>query len=121
MKILRSIIVLLTLVIGYLGWDLRCAYSDLSAEKLNHAKTRIERDDYKLKYESEQIHADGLSDNVRACLDREARAQKEARTRSRIMEKAIPRQRTENEKEKIVDDDTRRAVVERLNRELRYR
>lgn len=119
MKILWIIILMLSLGIGYLGWDLASTYSDLTAERLDHAKTRMERDDYRLKYEAEQLHADALFDNANACLEREARAQEDAKIRSRIMEKAKPRQRTENEKEEIVDDATRGAVIERLNRGLR--
>ena len=56
--------------------------------------------------------------NTQACLDREAKAQADAVERKAILEKAKPRARTQHEQEQVVDDATRKAIIDRLNRPL---
>lgn len=93
--------------------------NDLKLEKAAHEKTRIERDSWKMSFEDERNRSEALADNARRCLEREARAQADAQERAAIMEKAVTRPRTEEEKQKVVDDATRSAVIQRLNRGLR--
>lgn len=90
----------------------------LTAEKTEHEATRQERDNFRAQFDQEQLKAEALGDNARACLAREALARTNARDRAKIMEMVKPRARTENEN--VVDDATRSAVIERLNRGLRF-
>ena len=55
---------------------------------------------------------------AQACLDRERRAKEDAAARAEIMRRAKPRELTEAEKKEIIDDDTRKAAMDRLNRPL---
>lgn len=91
---------------------------NLAAEKTEHEAARQERDRFRAQFEQEHLKAQALGDNARACLAREALAQTNARDRAEIMEMAKPRARTEDEN--VVDDATRSAVIERLNRGLRF-
>lgn len=91
---------------------------ELSAERLNHALTRQERDDWKARAEAAATRAEALAGNARRCLEREAQAQADAAERAAIMDAARPRPRTETEKAKVVDDETRQRVADRLNRPL---
>lgn len=85
----------------------------LYSEKLAHSQTRKE-----LEYALSRSEA--LAENTRRCLEREAQAQAAASERAAILANASTRQRTAQEKEEVVDDATRNAVIERLNRGLRY-
>lgn len=91
---------------------------ELSAERLNHAVTRQERDDWKAQAEEAAMRAEALAENAYRCLEREAKARADAAERTAIMEAAKPRQRAETEKTKVVDDETRKRVADRLNRPL---
>ncbi len=90
----------------------------LAAERAAHAVTRQERDDWKVQAEAATTRAEALADNARRCLEREAQTQADAAERAAIMEAARPRPRTETEKAKGVDDETRKRVADRLNRPL---
>lgn len=92
--------------------------SSLAAEKAVHAVTRQERDDWKAQAEEAAMRAEALAENARRCLEREAKARADAAERTAIMEAAKPRQRAETEKTKVVDDETRKRVADRLNRPL---
>lgn len=59
-----------------------------------------------------------LAENARLCLDRESNAARDAAERAAIVKQASPRARTAEEQDKVVDDETRRRAVERLNRPL---
>lgn len=96
----------------------RALESSLAAEKAAHAVTRQERDDWKARAEAAATRAEALADNARRCLEREAQAQADAAERAAIMDAARPRPRTETEKAKVVDDETRKRVADRLNRPL---
>jgi hypothetical protein len=60
----------------------------------------------------------GLQAQVRECLAREQKTQKDAAKRATIMKRAKPRARTDAEKRRIADDATRKTVADRLNRPL---
>lgn len=85
----------------------------LHSEKLAHAQTQKE-------LENALSRAEALAENTRRCLEREAQAQADSAERSAILAGAATRDRTPQEKEKVVDDATRSAVIDRLNRGLRY-
>lgn len=87
--------------------------SALHSEKLAHAQTRAQ-------LENALSRAEALADNARRCLAREAQAQADAAERTVILANAATRERTPQEKEKVVDEATRSAVIDRLNRGLRY-
>lgn len=85
----------------------------LHSEKQAHVQTRKE-------LENAISRAEALADNARRCLAREAQAQADSAERSAILAGAAARERTPQEKEKVVDEATRSAVINRLNRGLRY-
>lgn len=62
--------------------------------------------------------AEGQKDAAQACLDREVKARKDAVERATILSQAKPTPRPQSEKEKVVDDETRGRVADRLNRPL---
>ncbi len=90
----------------------------LAAERAAHVVTRQERDDWKARAEAATTRAEALADNARRCLEREAQARADAAERAAIMKAARPRPRTETEKARVVDDETRKRVADRLNRPL---
>lgn len=99
-----------------------CAFlntrAELDAERLNHAATAKERDEWRAAAEAYQKDAEAQAENARQCLDREAKAARDAEERAAIVKRARPRPRTAEEKDKVVDDETRARVVARLNRPL---
>ena len=61
-------------------------------------------------------NAGAQAENARQCLEREEKSVRDAAERAAIIKQARPRARTAEEK--VVDDETRRRAVERLNRPL---
>lgn len=90
----------------------------LDTERLHHAATALERDQWKTAAEAYRKDAEAQAENARRCLAREAQAQRDAAERTSIVKQAKPRARTVEEKDTVVDDETRRRAVERLNRPL---
>ena len=90
----------------------------LDKERLHHAATALERDQWKTAAEAYRKDAEAQAENARLCLDREAKITREEAERAAIMKQAKPRARSTEEKAKVVDDETRRRAVERLNRPL---
>lgn len=109
-----------TLAIFALGFALAAVvqFFAAAAERAAHAVTRQERDDWKARANAATTRAEGLADTARACLAREAQAQADAAERAAIMDAARPRPRTETEKARVVDDETRKRITDRLNRPL---
>lgn len=99
-------------------WRVNDLNTELASEKAAHKTTKIERDDWKTQAEAAKTSAEALAENARACLAREAQALANAAERATIMAKVKPRPRTMAEQTKVVDDETRSRVVERLNRAL---
>lgn len=91
---------------------------ELDDERLNHAATLKERDEWKAAAEAYRKAADAQAENARLCLEREVNAARDAAERAAIVKQARPRARTAEEKDKVVDDETRRRAVERINRPL---
>lgn len=89
----------------------------LDTERLHHAATALE-DQWKTAAEAYRKDAEAQAENARLCLDRETKAARDAAERTSIVKQARPRARTVEEKAKVVDDETRRRAVERLNRPL---
>lgn len=104
--------------IGLLVWRNQYLNSELKLEKAAHETTRLERDTWKAQAEAALARAEALADTARACLTREAQARADAEERAVIMANVKPRPRTEAEQTKVVDDETRSRMVERLNRGL---
>ena len=109
--------------------------AELDAERAAHAVTAQDRDRWKATAEAYRGEAvaqaenarrgDGRgvtrqaqAENARLCLDRESNAARDAAERAAIVKQARPRARSAEEKNKVVDDETRRRAVERLNRPL---
>jgi len=110
-------LVVALLISGLLG---RLAYvsSELNAEKAAHGATRQELDRWKTAAEAYRREAVAQAENARLCLDRETNAARDAAERAAIVKQARPRARTAEEKNKVVDDETRRRAALRLNRPL---
>lgn len=89
-------------------------WQDVTSERLKSAEQ--ERDHWKSQALAARMGAEALAENARRCLAREAQAQADAAERAAIMDAARPRPRTETEKVKVVDDETRKRTVARLNR-----
>ena len=90
----------------------------LDTERLNHAVTAQERDQWKATAEEYRKNAEAQAENARQCLDRETKATRDAAERAAIVKRAKPRARATEEKDKVVDDETRRRAVLRLKRPL---
>lgn len=91
---------------------------ELDAERTAHAVTSRELDRWKTTAEAYRKDAEAQAENARLCLDRETNAARDAAERAAIVKQARPRGRTAEEKDKVVDDETRRRAALRLNRPL---
>ena len=114
--ILRLIGIATVLALFGVSIGLTVVIGQLETERLNHAATLKERDEWKAAAEAYQKNAEAQAENARLCLDREAQAALNAAERAAIMQQAKPRPRPEQEQ--VVDDETRNRVAGRLNRPL---
>ena len=114
--ILRLIGIATVLALFGVSIGLTVVMGQLETERLNHAATLKERDEWKAAAEAYQKNAEAQAENARLCLDREAQAALDAAERTAIMQQAKPRPRLEQEQ--VVDDETRIRVADRLNRPL---
>lgn len=101
-------------LLGCLAWVNR----ELEVERTAHAVTARECERWKAAAEAYRREAVAQAENARLCLVRETNAAKEAAERAAIVKQTRPRARSAEEKDKVVDDETRRRAVERLNRPL---
>lgn len=99
-------------------WALNIANDQLEAEKIAHAATAKERDQWMAAAEAYRKEAIAQAQNAQMCLERESKALQEARERDAIVKNVRPRERSAQEKNKVVDDETRHSAVLRLNRPL---
>lgn len=114
--ILRLIGIATVLALFGVSIGLTVVMGQLETERLNHAATLKERDEWKAAAEAYQKNAVAQAENARTCLDREAKAARDAAERTAIMQQVKPRPRPEQEQ--VVDDETRTRVADRLNRPL---
>ncbi len=114
-SILRFIGILTVLALAGVSIALVAVSDQLETERLAHVVTAKERDEWKAA-EAYQKNAEAQAENARTCLDREAKAARDATERAAIMKQAKPRPRPEQEQ--VVDDETRTRVADRLNRPL---
>ena len=89
--------------------------------RLDHVSTRLsaaerERDQWRAAAEAYRKDAEAQAENARLCLEREAKAGRDAEERAAIMRRASPVPQKKDVE--VVDDETRRLVVDRLNRPL---
>lgn len=114
--ILRLIGIATVLALFGVSIGLVVVSGQLEAERLNHAATLKERDEWKAAAEAYRKDAEAQAENARTCLKREAKAALDAAERTAIMQQAKPRPRLKQEQ--VVDDETRNRVAGRLNRPL---
>ena len=89
--------------------------------RLDHVSTRLsaperERDQWRAAAEAYRQDAEAQAENARSCLARESEAARAETERRAIMRRASsvpPKKDVE-----VVDDETRRLVIDRLNRPL---
>lgn len=117
---MKTALWLLTAALLFSGLLGRLAHvnAELEAERAAHATTARESERWKAAAEAYRKDAEAQAENARLCLDRETKAARDAAERTSIVKQARPRARTVEEKAKVVDDETRRRAVERLNRPL---
>lgn len=117
---MKTVLWLLAAALLFSGLLGRLAHvnAELDAERAAHAATAQDRDRWKAAAEAYRGEAVAQAENARLCLDREANAARDAAERTAIVKQARPRARTVEEQNKVVDDETRRRAVERLNRPL---
>lgn len=101
-----------------LGWRVLYLQSGLDAERTAHVATAKERDQWRAAAEMYQKDAEAQAENARLCLDRETKTARNVEERAAIVKRARPRPRSAEEKDTVVDDETRRRAIERLNRPL---
>ena len=109
-------VMIAALVFSLLLWRLDHVGGELEAEKAAHAMTAREFQRWQAAAQACRQDAQAQAENARLCLEREAKAARDAAKREDIMRQARPRARTAGEK--VVDDETRRRAVLRLNRPL---
>lgn len=124
--------VLCVLCLLFIAWQhsvhtlrLSAARAELNAEQAAHDVTRSAIDQAladiaRLQATLDAAHnsTSALQDSLRDALAREADAVTAAAARKQILDQMRTRTRTEPETLEVIDDDTRRAVTDRLNRPL---
>ena len=117
---MKTVLWLLAAALLFSGLLGRLAHvnAELDAERAAHAVTVQECERWKTAAEAYRENAEAQVENARLCLERETKAARDAAERAAIVKRASPRTRTAEEKDKVVDDETRRRAVLRLNRGL---
>lgn len=92
------------------------AAHDATRSALDQAMTNIAR--LQATLDAAHNSTSALQDSLRNALAREADAVTAAAARKQILDQMRTRTRTEPETLEVIDDDTRRAVTDRLNRPL---
>lgn len=115
---MKVTILALAVAAALLLWRLDHVGGELEMERTAHAATALERDQWQAVAEAYRKNAEAQEENARLCLERETKAVQDAAERAAIVKRASPRTRTAEEKNKVVDDETRRRAVLRLNRPL---
>lgn len=113
------------LVVVLLLWRIDSQGDALELERAQHAGTAQKLADalkkgqsWKTACEKAQQAAEAQRKAVAACMEREAQARRDQRDRDAILRDAAPRERTEHEREQVIDDETRKRAADRLNRPL---
>lgn len=119
----RIIGTLAALALAALLWRIDHVAGQLAAEKTAHAVTAGmletmtgERDRWIEAYQEALSAAEAQRKNAQACLDREAKARTDAEERAAIMSQVRPGLKPQQDT--VIDDETRRRIVDRLNRAL---
>lgn len=89
---------------------------DLLLERSAHVRTQEALLVAQAARELSDITNTGLRTLAEACMAREAQSQVALAERSAIMAKAKPRAQSVEEQKEVVDDATRQAAADRLNR-----
>lgn len=124
-KVWRIVACCLVPIVFGLMWRCDNLASRLDVEMAGHVKTRTELEHAMGQVQSwtaaylEAMDAAGAQKKLaEACLAREFAARADAETRKAILAPVKPRPRTAEEHKKVVDDETRARVADRLNRPL---
>lgn len=112
---MKILFVCLAIVGAAFVWRINRLETDLQTRELALQKTIQEVRELRMEADNALARAEGLAENARRCLAREAKAQADTLERVLIMKQVEPRTRTEAEKSKVVDDATRQRVINRLN------
>ena len=106
-------------------WRIDNLKGQLKQERTEHSQTQKDLADaiskgngWKTAYNEAIRTANAQSEATQACLDREMEAAQNQQERKAVLQGAQPRQRTEQEKTEVVDDDTRKRFALRFNRPL---
>ncbi|MDR2055646.1 MAG: hypothetical protein LBQ10_07250 [Desulfovibrio sp.] len=111
-------------VFGLSLWGIDHLNGKLDLEKAAHRQTKTELAEalekgmgWKAAYEEALVAADAHRTATRACLDRVAADAAAREERAEILQAAQPRPRTEQERQQVVNDETRQRAADRLNRD----
>jgi hypothetical protein len=117
--------VIAVLALALLGaiWRMDHLSGALALEKSEHKATQealareVEKGmGWKTAYENALERAAAQGQATQACLDREVAAAAAREERAAILQAAQPRLRTEQERQQVVNDETRKRAADRLNR-----
>ena len=117
--------VAIALVYLLLLWRIDSLGDDLKLEKQAHDATRVELrqaledgQGWKVVSQKALAAAEAYQESTAACMEREVLARQARQERESILQEAIPRPRTAQEKQQVIDDETRKHAADRLNRPL---
>lgn len=124
-KLCRIVAVCLVFVVIGLGGYSKHLAQRLEVEQAEHAKTRVELEHavaqaeiWVAAYLEVMAGAEAQQKLAEACLARESETRADTEARKAILAPVKPRPRSPEEREKVVDNDTRTRVIDRLNRPL---
>lgn len=122
-KIAGIVGLVLGLLLAAALWRADHLSGKLDAERAEHKATQAALAEevakgmgWKTAYEESVKNAEAHQQAMQACLDRAVAAEKARKERETILQAAPPRSRTEEEKQQVVNDETRARAADRLNR-----
>lgn len=110
-------IILLAIAL-FLGAWLQISRAQNTALNTKLEQAEAESEQWAAVAASRQATIETMQSTTAACIDREAKALADLEARENIFNSAAVRLRTEQESREVIDDATRKAVVDRLNRPL---
>ncbi len=124
-RLLALAAVAVVLLVALAAVGVRCALvqAELRTEQATHATTReqlvaavTEGNRWAAVARQANATADAQAEYAAACIEREQKTATTAAARAAILSTVKPRPRTDAERQEVVDDATRMAAADRLNR-----
>lgn len=124
-RLLALAVVAVALLVALAAVGVRCALvqAELRTEQATHATTReqlaaavTEGNRWAAVARQANATADAQAEYTAACIEREQKTATDAAARAAILSTVKPRPRTDAERQEVVDDATRMAAADHLNR-----